>query len=63
MSKVPCGTNMGHGASCTIGYLCDACHHIEEQQAQVERVRALLKVAKCPDGNCIGRLERRTPGR
>ena len=36
MSIVPCGANMGHGSSCTEGYLCDSCKRIAELQAQLK---------------------------
>lgn len=40
MYKVPCGNNMGHGSSCTEGYLCNACLHIEELEAELENFRS-----------------------
>ena len=37
MSIVPCGANMGHGSSCTEGYLCDSCKRIAELEAQLAK--------------------------
>ena len=53
MYKVPCGNNMGHGSSCTEGYLCNACLHIEELEAQLAEKEKLLKeiVPLIPDFN------------
>ena len=45
MYKVPCGNNMGHGSSCTEGYLCNACLHIEELEAQERKdIRKISKL-------------------
>lgn len=38
MYSVPCGQNMGHGSSCTDGYLCDSCERIVELEAQVAKL-------------------------
>ncbi len=30
MTEIPCGRVMGHGESCTEGYLCDSCVRIKQ---------------------------------
>ena len=37
MKNVPCGQNMGHGSSCTEGYLCDSCNAILELNKQIKK--------------------------
>ena len=42
MYKVPCGQNMGHGSSCTDGYLCDSCERITELEAKLAEIGKLI---------------------
>jgi len=42
MSKQSCGTNMGHGVSCTPDYQCDSCAQVDKQADRIEELEAQL---------------------